>query len=382
MDMELDIDGLHNALEASPNDQQALETLVSFYRSEGAFEELTELYLGQLENQTEQRLPLYQGLAEVMEKHLSLPDDARVVVLEGLQEFSTDKTLWSQLRDLSETEEQLLEYVTMLKEIGLTENVPALIPELILLIGELSEAEIALVFERVYQISVETRDDSTMLNLWHELNEQCPDQRHTYLPNMLDVAIELSSTKALELAGAELEEVHDDFVAQFISAIRNLTIKDADVAISIMLKPALASTRNETKTMAMSAIMDIAEALNDLALVDQLDISDEAVSDDVFERFIKLTLDECTAKKELSPLLRQLPNSQAWTDARRDSLLSTVMTLIVELQELSPLLDLWSNIENASQPILQLFQSSVKSLCTLPMSEPQFDTLVSVIEAW
>ena len=38
----------------------ALEGLVSFYRAEGAFEELTELYLGQLENQTERRLPLYQ----------------------------------------------------------------------------------------------------------------------------------------------------------------------------------------------------------------------------------------------------------------------------------------------------------------------------------
>ena len=58
-----------------------------FYRTEGAVEELTELYLSQLEAQTENRLHLYTGLAEVMENDLGLADDARVVVLEGLESF-------------------------------------------------------------------------------------------------------------------------------------------------------------------------------------------------------------------------------------------------------------------------------------------------------
>ena len=382
MDIELDIDGLHNALEASPNDQQALEGLVSFYRAEGAFEELTELYLGQLENQTERRLPLYQGLAEVMEEHLDLPEDARVVVLEGLQEFPTDETLWSQFRDLSETEEQLLEYVTLLKEIGLTKNSPLLITELILLIGELSEEEFALLFNRVQVFTVETRDESTMLNLWRELNEQIPEQRLNYLPNMLDVAIELGSIEALELVGVDVEKMDDDFVAQFISAIRNLAVEKEDAAISLMLKPNLASNKNETKTMTMSAIMDIAEALSDLEIVDHIDIGDEAFSDVLFERFMKLTYDECTAQKELSPLARQLAASRTWSDVRRNSLLSSLFTLSVELQDLETLLSLSPNLDNASQPAMQLFQSSVKTLCTVSLSESQFDTLISVIEAW
>ena len=134
--------------------------------------------------------------------------------------------------------------------------------------------------------------------------------------------------------------------------------------------------------MTMSAIMDIAEALSDLEIVDHIDIGDEAFSDVLFERFMKLTYDECTAQKELSPLARQLAASRTGSDVRRNSLLSSLFTLSVELQDLETLLSLSPNLDNASQPAMQLFQSSVKTLCTVSLSESQFDTLISVIEAW
>lgn len=382
MDIELDIDGLHSALEASPNDQRTLETLVSFYRAEGAFEELTELYLGQLENQTEDRLPLYRGLAEVMEKHLALPEDARVVVLEGLQEFPTDKLLWSQLRDLSETEEHLLEYVAMLKESGLNQESPNLLPELILLVGELSEDEITQLFQKVQQNTLQTRDEEMVVNLWHELNEQFPQRRFTYLPSMLDVAIELESIQALELVGADIGEMHDDFIAQFIAAIRNLTIANSDAKVALTLKPALTSNKKETKALAFSAVMEIAEALNDYEFLDKVDIGDEAVSDELFEQFMRLTCNRCIAQEELSPLLEYLPISQTWTQVRRELLHSSLLPLAVERGELDPLLELSSNHEGMSHSVVQQLQLSVKKLCTEALSELQFDNLLNAIQPW
>ena len=68
-------------------------------------------------------------------------------------------------------------------------------------------------------------------------------ERVELLTQHVDVAIELGSIEALELVGVDVEKMDDDFVAQFISAIRNLAVEKEDAAISLMLKPNLASTK-------------------------------------------------------------------------------------------------------------------------------------------
>ena len=149
MDMDIDIDALHSTLESSPNDVDTLQSLLTFYRSEGAIEELTELYLSQLENQTEHRLPLYQGLAEIMETELELGEDARVVVCEGLQEFPVDLNLWDKLKRLSNEESQLIDYLEQLKSTALNHDSSELVSELIPLLSELSDEELEKLSDKV-----------------------------------------------------------------------------------------------------------------------------------------------------------------------------------------------------------------------------------------
>ena len=98
---DLDIDGLHHRLEEAPNDQDALNALISFYDTEGASKN-SELYLSQLKLRPKIDC-LYTSGSDLMRQHLGENENARLVTLEGLEEFAESPTLLAQLRALSVT---------------------------------------------------------------------------------------------------------------------------------------------------------------------------------------------------------------------------------------------------------------------------------------
>ena len=89
---DLDIDGLHHRLEEAPNDQDALNALISFYDTEGAIEEPWSCTSVNWKLRPKIDCPHTSGL-DLMRQHLGENENARPVTLEGLEEFVESPTL-------------------------------------------------------------------------------------------------------------------------------------------------------------------------------------------------------------------------------------------------------------------------------------------------
>ena len=106
MSFEETIDGLHAQLDADPTNETAFFALAKLYQEEGALEELTELYLNQIEV-SQHRVPapfrerLFVDFAILLEQQYEQPAEALIVLTDALKELPTSLTVLRHLRALS-----------------------------------------------------------------------------------------------------------------------------------------------------------------------------------------------------------------------------------------------------------------------------------------
>jgi hypothetical protein len=380
--VDIDIDGLHSTLEASPNDVDALQSLLSFYRSEGAIEELTELYLSQLEKQTEHRLHLYQGLADIMERELDLGEDARVVVCEGLQEFPLDPDLWDKLKRLSNEESQLLDYVEQLKSTALNQDSSELVCELIPLISELSDDELMTLSHKVHDLAISQHTDAIALLFWSELSEQRPDRIGEFLANLIDIAIELESVPVLKSIGNGLSAGPDDVFIQYVSAVKNLTIAQENRELCTLLTQHIDTANEARKVQCVSAILDLAIDLNHPALLAKIQPSLDCLSAEDFRRYLQVLSQTCETTQSLEALTELLAPFATWSEPRQVEFLTALKNAAVDQADVRIMLELMPSFTQLSTAEQDEFQRSIESLLPIQMNDLLFEHMLESSDQW
>jgi tetratricopeptide (TPR) repeat protein len=382
VDTNIDIDGLHSTLESAPNDQEALGSLVEFYRSESAIEELTELYISQLENQTEHRLPLYQGLAEIMEQELELAEDARVVVRDGLEEFPTDDNLWDKFKRLSNDEAQLLEYITQLKATALSHDSEPLMSELIHLAGELSSDELVVLSNKVHDVAIAQGSATLALQLWSELNTQQTEDISTYLETLIDVAIELESPEILEQIGSRLAESSDDVFTQYVAAVQNLAIAHQKPELVALVTDRFDSLKEEWRAHCVGAMLDIAIELNHVPVLKKIQSHLSLLPSEGFTKYLSELSRRCKNEQSVELLAVLLDQFTEYPEDRKIEYLMALKEALIQQSDVHFMIELLPYLEQLAQAEQEAFRQALEGLLITALDPALFERLLEACDNW
>ena len=98
----MDEDVLKDLFAAEPHNEDIAEALAKILAKSEQWDALAQHLLERLENNVGSRVHLYRRLAEVMNVHLGLPDNALVVLLEAFRELEDDTLLGDPIAQLAE----------------------------------------------------------------------------------------------------------------------------------------------------------------------------------------------------------------------------------------------------------------------------------------
>ena len=335
MSDELDIDGLHTDLEADPNNQVALNALIEFYQTEGAIEELMELYLSQLEIQTEERLPLYQGLAEVMHTHLDDAQNARVVVLEGLQEFKDSANLLERLAALSNSDGDIDEYLTLLKAVSLQSTNPLLHALLNEHLNAVSPQEFEQYVQTLKETALEHGDAEPLIALLDHVEDREDPERDMYISQLAALALELRDMELLKGLVPFFNYVSAEVFDLVLEALKVQAIDAQNASTLAELLQAKEQMDTERFQSVLGVVNEVAVTLSDDDLLIQLMPSANDLNEVDFTHYMTALENLSEATQSLSLFEQLIEFTSTWGEARMSDLQARFDELTVKVS--SPL---------------------------------------------
>lgn len=318
MSDELDLDGLHTQLESSPDDQESLNKLIAFYETEGAIDELMDLYFSQLDVQTEGRLILFTGLANVMRVHLEEIENAREVILTGLQEFPNSIELLKQLDLLSTSEETKSEYISVLKAAALESDQPALHALLNSHLNHLDGDEFTTYVQTLSKTALESEDAEYLMVLLEQMDTRGETEANIYLSELVTVALKLEDVPLINELIPYLEQLSEDAVKSLLNYLKTQAIENQNPLHIESLFSEIESTVPRLQASVTALVSDVAIALSNEALLSGLAEQTHHLNDIDFTLYVTKLESMCLDSKSLVLFESMAPHASDWSEDRQD----------------------------------------------------------------